>query len=406
MARFLFVVPPLRGHINPTVAVGEELLARGHDVAWSAQADLAGPLLPASAKLLPAGEAVPPEVLDALISRSEGLRGAAALKFLWEDFLGPLARSMVPGVDAAATSFRPSVLVSDQQAVAGALVARTRQIPWATSASTSAELVDPLEGLPKVAEWIRSQLVAFQVEHGVSTADATSGDLRFSDQLVIAFTTKELLGPDADLPPQVALVGPAFNGRSRDIDVPFDLDCLNDGVPHVLVSLGTVSAGAGKRFFTTVVEALESAPVQVILVAPPELIERAPDNFIVRSFVPQASLLAHVDAVVCHAGHNTVCESLAHGLPLVVAPIRDDQPVVAQQVVNAGAGIRVRFGRVRAPELRDAVMSVLSEPSYRAAAHRVQRSFKAAGGAGAAANRLEELAASHEADESGAAVLR
>ena len=35
MSRILFVVPPLTGHINPTVAVGAELAARGHDVAWA-----------------------------------------------------------------------------------------------------------------------------------------------------------------------------------------------------------------------------------------------------------------------------------------------------------------------------------------------------------------------------------
>ena len=34
MSRFLFVVPPLTGHVNPTASVGGELLARGHEVAW------------------------------------------------------------------------------------------------------------------------------------------------------------------------------------------------------------------------------------------------------------------------------------------------------------------------------------------------------------------------------------
>ncbi|MDV9201520.1 glycosyltransferase, partial [Streptomyces sp. Wh19] len=34
MSRFLFVVPPLVGHINPTVGVAAELVASGHAVAW------------------------------------------------------------------------------------------------------------------------------------------------------------------------------------------------------------------------------------------------------------------------------------------------------------------------------------------------------------------------------------
>jgi UDP:flavonoid glycosyltransferase YjiC (YdhE family) len=103
-------------------------------------------------------------------------------------------------------------------------------------------------------------------------------------------------------------------------------------------------------------------------------------------------LLPRVDAVLCHAGHNTVCEALWHGLPLVVAPIRDDQPIVAAQVVAAGAGIRLRFGRSGADRIAAAVEEVLTEPSYRRAAETVATSFHAAGGSTAAAGHLEQLA--------------
>ena len=116
-----------------------------------------------------------------------------------------------------------------------------------------------------------------------------------------------------------------------------------------------------------------------------------PANFIVRPYVPQLALLRHVDAVVCHGGHNTTCEALAHGLPLVIAPIKDDQPIVADQVVAAGAGLRVKFGRVQPDELRTAVTRILTEPAFRSAAARVRDSFAAAGGAEAAASALEAL---------------
>jgi UDP:flavonoid glycosyltransferase YjiC (YdhE family) len=73
-------------------------------------------------------------------------------------------------------------------------------------------------------------------------------------------------------------------------------------------------------------------------------------------------------------------------------PIKDDQPVVAQQVADAGAGIRLKFGRVRAPELRDAIARVLDEPSYRDAARRISTSFAQAGGAEGAADLLTAMA--------------
>ena len=122
--------------------------------------------------------------------------------------------------------------------------------------------------------------------------------------------------------------------------------------------------------------------------APDGFIEDTPPNVLVRSWVPQLRLLPHLSAVVTHGGHNTVCEALLHGVPLVVAPIKDDQPVVAGLVVQSGAGERVHFGRVRPARLQSALSAVLTEPSYRAHAQRVGASFEAAGGAMAAADRL------------------
>jgi UDP:flavonoid glycosyltransferase YjiC (YdhE family) len=96
-------------------------------------------------------------------------------------------------------------------------------------------------------------------------------------------------------------------------------------------------------------------------------------------------------AVVCHGGQNTVCEALAYGLPLVVTPMRHDQPIIARQVADAGAGVALRIDQLRATELHHAVRAVLDDPSYRAAAGVVRESFAAAGGASTAADHLEKL---------------
>jgi MGT family glycosyltransferase len=185
----------------------------------------------------------------------------------------------------------------------------------------------------------------------------------------------------------VRLVGPAFGDRPDATPMPR----LGPG-RRVLVSLGTVSAERGGGFFRAVVEAFAGTDLQAILVAPPDLVGAVPDNVVVAERVPQLALLAHVDAVVTHGGHNTVCEALAHGLPLVVAPIRDDQPVVAQQVVDAGCGVRVRFGGLSGATLRAALTRVLDDPTFRAAAGRVRGSFADAGGAPEAARLIAALA--------------
>ena len=382
--RFLFVVPPLTGHVNPTVALGAELARRGHQIAWAGQRSGVAPLLPPGARLFPVDD----EALSARLEQAgQGwlrLRGPAALQFLWEEFIIPLGHAMMPGVEAAVTGFRPDAVVVDQQALAGAVVARRHGLPWATSATTSAEFTRPLAGLPKVEAWIRERMDDFQRAHGLGDVM----DLRFSDHLVLVFSTSALIGSVEEFPDHFAFVGPALRPAQC---AGFPWEALDPARPKVLVSLGTVNGLAGERFFEVAAEAVKDMAVQAVFVAPPGLPADPPANVIVRRHVPQLALLPHLSAVVSHGGHNTVCETLAHGLPLVVAPIRDDQPVIARQVAAAGAGIVVRFSRLQPGELRDALTAVLSDPVYRAAAGRVQSSFNAAGGAVEAADRLEKI---------------
>jgi MGT family glycosyltransferase len=387
MSRFLFVVPPLAGHINPTVAVGGELTARGHDVAWAGHPATLRSLLPDGARVFP----VIDDALDARLraerERWLTLRGAAVLKFFWEDFVVPLGHAMLPGVEAAVAGFAPDVVVADQQALAGAVAARRAGAAWVTSATTPAELLRPLASMPKVEQWVCDQMTSFQLACGV----ADPVDLRFSGQLVLAFTTPALIGAVSGFGDHYVFTGPALTARPDPGSFPWEW--LDAERQHVLVSLGTLNGAAGQRFFQTAVDALADLGdrLQAIIVAPTPVPGQIPSHILFAEHVPQLTLLPHLSAVVSHGGHNTVCEALAHGLPLVVAPIRDDQPIIAQQVTDAGAGVRVRFGRVRAAELGDAIRAVLDDPRYGAAARRVRDSFAAAGGAVSAADRLEKL---------------
>ncbi|MFD4525856.1 glycosyltransferase [Streptomyces sp. NPDC058470] len=387
MGRFLFVVPPLVGHVNPAVGTAAMLAARGHDVAWAGHPELIRSLAGADAVVFPC--ALPEDTL----SRPAELKGPAAFQFLWESFLIPLADAMAPGVRAAIEAYGPDVVVTDQQAVAGALIAESLGLTWVTSATTSAELIDPLAGMPKVAAWLDGLLADLRarIADGSGTADP-----RFSPHGVLAYTTRALLGP-AELPDQVWLVGPSIAARPAGPDE-FPWTWLEESaLPTVLVSLGTANTDAGVRFLNTAVAALAGMAdrVRAVLVDPGGVVEGpVADNILVRPHVPQLALLERLDAVVCHAGHNTVCETLWHGVPLVVAPIRDDQPIVAGQVVDAGAGVRLRFGRADAAKIAAAVETVL-DPSggHRKAAEEIGESFRAAGGSAAAATRLETLLA-------------
>jgi MGT family glycosyltransferase len=223
---------------------------------------------------------------------------------------------------------------------------------------------------------------------GEAGSDGTF-DLLFSPHLVIAFTTSAVTG-EQSFPDHFALVGPAMLDRPGT----FAWDLLDPARRKVLISVGTLATALAADFYQRAAAAVAplSAAVQAIIVGPPELVPDPPGNVLVVPSVPMLALLPRLDAVICHGGMNTVSEALAHGLPLVIAPIRHDQPVVAAQVTRAGAGIRVPFSRVRPAQLREALVTILDDPSYRHSAERIRESFAAAGGASAAAARLESLA--------------
>jgi len=363
VSRFLFVVPSLAERARPTASVGRELARRGHEVAWTGATVAAPPL--------------------------GGLRSPAGLLMLWDDFLLPLARDMLPTVRAVADGFRPDALVVDHQALAGAAVGHLSGRPWATVVPTSAGLADPLWDLPEIARGIRRRTRRFLGDAGLDDIAAARLDPQRSPHLVVAFSTEELAGPVDDPSGRHAFVGPSLDARVD--DVPFNWARLDGDRPLVVVAIETPPWRRGARIYPVAAEALGSLDVQGVIVGPPDLVADPPPNVAVVPRAPLRALVRRAAAVVCDGGHATVCEALAHGVPLVVAPLLADQPLVADQVVRAGAAVPVTADRVSASDLRWAVRTALTDARLRRHAQRLGDSFTHAGGSSAAADRLEAL---------------
>lgn len=393
MAKFAFVVPPFSGHVNPTLSLGAALLQQGHAVAWISLDESLQERLPAGGELLP----VRYEELDEkkkanqeylqLIS-SKNVYGIESVKFLYEDVLIPLNRYMYDGIVHQLQHYQPDVVINDHQLFSGAIAAWNLQLPYATSVTAPAAL-KVMEDLPKIHEWELRQIVGLQQELGI----AGEKSIVCSEQMTLVMTTREFFGGSAPAP-YFRFIGPVIQNRRQAGGFDWDAFHAMGNRPRVLVSIGTTFEHSHKKdFFSKVTEALGNQPVSVIVVSDPGLFEQWPANFLVQARVPQLELLPHLDAVICHGGHNTVCETLSHGLPLVVIPIAYDQSYVAGRVVQVESGVRLNFKRFKAAHLSDAVEQVLHNPAYREAAQRMQQSFAQAGGAAEAARLLETLVA-------------
>jgi MGT family glycosyltransferase len=268
---------------------------------------------------------------------------------------------------------------------AGAIAAVNKNLPYATSVTAPAA-IKVMDELPKVHEWEVNQIVALQQELGIDNISS----IACSNLLTMVLTSKLFFG-EMELPAHYRFTGPVINRRS--VNTKFDWYRLKrNSLPKILVSIGTTFDHEHKKsFFAKVIEALGNENLTVVVVSDPALFDQWPPNFIVQSQVPQLELLPHLDAVICHGGHNTVCETLLNGLPMVVIPIAYDQSHVAGRVVRTGAGQRLNFNRFKASHLKEAVYDILQNPDYRANAELLKQSFLDAGGTETAASLLEQI---------------
>ena len=394
MARFVFIVPPLTGHINPTLSIGAVLLHRGHEVAWISLDRSLEARLPEGGQLLLIEYAENDQqkqesekYLDLITKKI--VYGIDSIKFLYEEVLIPLNRHSYEGILDLLSQFKPDLIITDHQMFAGAIAATNADIPYVTSVTAPAA-IKVMDELPKIHEWEVSQIIALQKEFGMIREDS----IACSELLTMVLTSKAFFG-EMNLPEQYRFVGPVIHKRTEKIS--FDWEKLEQrkNWPKLLVSIGTTFDHEHKKsFFEKVVEAFDGSEMTVVVVSDPDLFAEWPENFIVQRHVPQLELLPHLDAVVCHGGHNTVCETLTAGLPMVVVPIAYDQSHVAGRVLRVGAGVRLNFNRFKAKHLQESVAEILNNWSYREASIKIGDSFRKAGGTETAADLLVELSSS------------
>lgn len=160
-------------------------------------------------------------------------------------------------------------------------------------------------------------------------------------------------------------------------DISFEAD---GAAPLVLVSLSTTDMGQGP-LLQTILDALDGLDLRGIVTTGRQRVDpslRVPANVDVHDYLPHAAVLPHAAAIVTHAGLGTVAAALAHGVPMVCTPIARDQPLNAARVTELGAGLTVPAATATADDVRAALLGVLT-PDHRAAARRVADASARAG---------------------------
>ncbi|MNV14937.1 Oleandomycin glycosyltransferase [compost metagenome] len=205
------------------------------------------------------------------------------------------------------------------------------------------------------------------------------------------YTTREFQPYGEAFDQTYKFVGPSLSSRLTGDH--FDLTAIKGKNP-IYISLGTVFNQA-TDFYKLCFEALGNSDHTIVMSIGSKVqisdLGEIPDNFIVENYVPQIDVLQYAKLFVTHGGMNSTHEGLYYGVPLIVIPQSADQPIIARQVANIGAGTALQMQSLTANELREAVDQVLSISSFKKAAASMRESFQRSGGYHQAVDEILEF---------------
>jgi UDP:flavonoid glycosyltransferase YjiC (YdhE family) len=118
-----------------------------------------------------------------------------------------------------------------------------------------------------------------------------------------------------------------------------------------------------------------------------------PANVRVARFLPYDEILKRASVFVTNGGWSGLTLALHHGVPIVQAGTTEEKAENGARVQWSGVGLRLKTSRPSASALGLAVGRVLAEPSFRAAAGRVQSEMAEHDAAEESADLLLQLAA-------------
>ena len=137
--------------------------------------------------------------------------------------------------------------------------------------------------------------------------------------------------------------------------------------PTVYVTLGTMFNELD--LFRLILGALADVDCNVIATVgrtnDPEALGTLPANAYVERYVAQSLILPFCAASIGHGGSGSTLAALANGVQLLLVPQGADQFDNALLCVELGAGRVLMPGEVVAAAVREGVIALLEEPSFR-----------------------------------------
>jgi MGT family glycosyltransferase len=379
------------GHAFPMLALGAELVARGHEVTYETWSRWQEPVQAHGMRFIAAPE------YPAFPTRERPIQPYAAMVHA--------AKVTCPSIAAA----RPDVVIHDILTLAPALAAELEGVPTVTLIPHVYPVGAP--GMPPYAVGARlprraagralwrafdrpvekglrqgrEELNGSRSRLGLPPVERFHGGL--STELVLVGTLPELEYP-REWPEHVKVVGPLIWEPPSEPVAPPPGDA-----PLVLVAPSTAQ-DPDHRLLRAALDGLGDEPIRVLATwnrRPLPGPARVPANTRLVEWISYAQTMPGCALVICHAGHGTLARALVSGAAVLAVPHAGDMAENAARADWAGLGVRLPWGLLSPATLRLAVRRALGDPSRGEAVRRLAAGTSAGAGAARAADLVEAM---------------
>jgi zeaxanthin glucosyltransferase len=399
------------GHLNPLIALSQELRDRGHKVTFFEKQKIETRIRQAGLEFAPIGATAASERLAPPSANSGLLSEISMLHFNLARIIRDM-ESYLHDTPPALKQAGVDALLINEIALTGPTVAQLLGLPyfiisttvphhwgwegssWRTGYRYSASCVSWIQraflevSALRMRGPIRRALEKYRRRAGLDKLRQAAASFPALAHLTQLPQCLDL--PRKPVPSNFFYTAPWVSNAARPRTA-FPWGRL-DGRPIIYASLGT-TRNAEPAVLRLIAQACEGLDVQLVISLggrfDPEDFADLPGRPLVVQFAPQLELLDIARIVISHGGPNTAFEALMAGKPMIVIPMAYDQPAIAARLARLHIAKVLPIMRLSAARIRSAVTALLGDTSYDQAAVAMQSKLQSLRGSIAASDIIE-----------------
>lgn len=408
------------GDINPYIAIGRELLARGHQVEMLVNPHYEARVRASGLAFRPLGTEA--QLLSVLHHPDLARQNHSPLLIIRE-LIGETVDPTIVGIEASIREFKPDCIVRHHISLGSRWVAKREKIPyitgtlapifWFSRKDPSVQYSFEPETIPPWRSSLRTTIARWAMrwlfDRPLNRARAQHGfqserDLFFQEVIdspaLLGLWSPAFRPAAEDDPKNGTICGFCVYDRSHDNETPpahiqaFLDECREQNRKPLVFTLGTSIVHHHNGFYDLAAAVVEELKVPAIMLvgkdeyAPAKL----PPHVRAFAYAPFSTLFPHASAIIHHGGVGTTAQALRAGVPTVIVPFVNDEYDNAARAARLGTSITLRAGHLNHKRLKDSLAAVLSNTSYAQKAATIAEKMRLDNGAAKAADIIEQTA--------------